>query len=76
MSYVKIENIDMHYARLEHILNRKFVLDNAPASPASLIRLKYEKDRTNRSGLIKGIGNAIDLAIKELLDLRDIFDVD
>lgn len=77
MTHYNTTELKEHYLKLNRVLDSNFILENAQISSTTTYWLKRGSDvKRTRKSVVVGIGNAIDLAIKELSELRDFFDVD
>lgn len=70
MNTNEIADISESYNKLKSILNTKFIFSKAGLTRSTSYNISNSVFRV-KAQYVKNIENAIDLAIKELLDIRD-----
>lgn len=70
MNKNEIEDISESYNKLKNVLNTKFIFSKAKLTRSTSYNISNSVFRV-KTQYVKNIENAIDLAIRELLDIRD-----
>lgn len=75
MTHYNTTELKEHYTKLNAILDSNYILEKAQIGITTAYWLKRGSDvKRTRKSVVVGIRTAIDLAIKELSELRDFFD--